>query len=74
MGSYKWVICRVAIVITYIRGLITPLTTANELPSSSLKHGPFLRSPITLIRRRQVFRVWGVGFGVESTGRFGFRV
>ena len=33
MGRYKWVISRVTIVITHIRGLITPLTTTHEPPS-----------------------------------------
>ena len=33
MASYKWVICRVTILITHIRGLFTPLITTHE-PSS----------------------------------------
>ena len=35
MGSYKWVISRVTILITYIRGLITPIITTHEPPSIS---------------------------------------
>ena len=34
MGSYKWVISRVTIVITHLRGLITPLITTHEPPSN----------------------------------------
>ena len=33
MGSYKWVISRVTVVITHIRGLIALLITAHEPPS-----------------------------------------
>ena len=33
MGSYKWVISRLAIVITQIRGLTTPVITTHEPPS-----------------------------------------
>ena len=29
MGSYKWVISRVTVVMTHIRGLITPLITTG---------------------------------------------
>ena len=34
MGSYKWVISKVSIVITHIGGLITILITTHEPPSS----------------------------------------
>ena len=43
MGSYKWAgdISRVTIIITHIRGLITPLITTHE-PSSTLPRAPRL--------------------------------
>ena len=42
MGSYKHrVISRVTVVITYVRGLITPLITAHEPPSRALAQ-PFI--------------------------------
>ena len=34
MRSYKWVISSVTIVITHIRGLITPVITTHEPPST----------------------------------------
>ena len=34
MGSYKWVISRVTILITHIRGLITLLRTTHKPPSN----------------------------------------
>ena len=40
MGSYKWVIIRVAIILTHIRGLVTPLITTHEPPSRPGAEGP----------------------------------
>ena len=37
MGSYKRVISRVTIVLTHIRGPITPLITTHEPPSNDRK-------------------------------------
>ena len=37
MGSYKWVMGRVTTLITHTRGLITPLRTTHEPPSSQDK-------------------------------------
>ena len=37
MGSYKWVISRVTILITLIRELITLLITTHEPPSRSYR-------------------------------------
>ena len=33
MGTYKWVISRITMVITPMRGLITPYITTHEPPS-----------------------------------------
>ena len=33
MGSYKWVISRVTVFVTHIRGLIAPLIATHETPS-----------------------------------------
>ena len=38
MGSYKWVISRVTIVIIHIRELITPRITAHEPPVDICSH------------------------------------
>ena len=43
MGSYKWVIIKITMVITPIRGLITPLITTHEPPSGALKLKPSSR-------------------------------
>ena len=36
MESYKWVLLRVTIRMTHIRGLITPLITTHEPPGSGV--------------------------------------
>ena len=49
MGSFCGVISRVTIAITYIRGLITPLITTQEPPSTMGKAG-FISSTVAASR------------------------
>ena len=64
MGSYiSRVISRVTIVITYIRGLITPVITTHE-PPSNFKNYPYTR----LSTERQVgFRIEGMLLTILTT-------
>ena len=74
MGSYTWVISRVAIIITPIRRLITPVITAHEPPSTgvqlqrnfqrTLRAGGWAHSAGGMEIRDKVDsspRVWGFG-------------
>ena len=50
MGSYKWVISRVTIVIIRIRGLVTPLITAHEPPSRATDKTDTILIPLARIQ------------------------
>ena len=64
MGSYKWgykVISKVAIIRTHIRGLVSPLVTTHEPPSTVQDE-----SMVFLLKTPYVFDV-----SIQDTGRLG---